>query len=297
MPVLLGMLGWEGERDEIGHRTYRVQWLVSTALADGPSVLFAFTGTGNLPSIGDSWIFGNDNDSWARCWPNWKCTPVNVRGEPTDLWVVEQTFTTKPIQRCQTTTIEDPLSEPFRLSGTFVQYTREAVADMDGNAIRNSAFGRITGPEVEVDASRPTVRVGFNISTLPLATITSYLHQVNDSTLWGVAPRCVKFSNMTWQRNLYGTCTFYYSVDYDFDIRFETFDSNIHDFGTSELLPGGTEGTPDHYAASKDRRGENRLIPLNGHGRIWDGTGTHPSILVKFYKQANLLDLGIPSSF
>lgn len=291
--ILQGQIGWSGQRDPDGHRTYKIQWAVSSDVADGPAVLFQFA---DLPQIGDTWTFGNDNDVWAFCWPDWVVTPVCKMREPNDLWIVEQTFSTKPLARCQTTGIESPITEPYRLSGSFVQYTKEAIQDYSGQAIRNSAFQRITGPEVEVDASRATVRVGYNSATLPLALATQYLHAINDSTLWGLDAHCVKFSNLTWQRNLYSVCTFYYTLDMDFDIRFDTFDSQIHDFGTSVLMSGGTATTPDHYIASKDKLGENRLIPLNGSGQIWNGSGIQPFQTVQFYTARNLLDLGIPSS-
>lgn len=299
---LIGQLGWAGGRDPDGHRNYRIQWLVSgDPYLDGPSSILAFTdGTSaTLPGIGSTWTFGSDNDTWAYCWPDWKMEPFQSRpGEPSGLWSVEQNFTTRPLARCMTTTIESPLSEPFKISGSFIQYTKQATSDYAGNSIRNSAMQRITGPEVEIDASRANVKIVQNLATLPLATATHYLHNINDATMWGMSAHCVKFSNMTFQRVLYSVCTFYYIVEYDFDIKFDTFDSQIHDFGTMILQPGGASTNPAHYAAYKDLVGENQLIPLNGSGGIWNGSGIQPYITVQFYPQANLVSiLGLPSSF
>lgn len=291
--TLLGMVDWNGSRDIEGHREYKAQWLVeSNDIDDGPSVIFT---TAGLPAIGSYWDFGNDLDAWAYCMPDWKITPA-VTKEPNELWIVEQTFSTKPMKRCQDTAIENPLSEPARLSGSFVTFSRECMYDRFGDATLSSSFELLRGPSMEMDDARPTVQVGLNFTTLPLSLFSSMLHTVNDATLWGLPARCVKLSNATWTRQLYGTCTFYYTVDYDFDIRYDTFDVDVLDEGSRVLAPGGTPTNPRHFTVYKDLNGENTRCILDGSGEAWDGTGSPGVRHVEKYNESNLLLLGIPTS-
>jgi len=291
--TVLGLMDRTGGIDEQGHRTYDVKWLVETDdTDDGPSV--AFTATG-LPAVGSYYSLGNDEDLWAFCWPNWKCEPL-VERERHLYWAVHQTFTTKPLSRCQDSSIGNPLLEPPKLSGSFVTYSKEATRDRAGNYIRNSAYEQIRGAIVERDFANHTVDVVLNKTTLDLNSYCGAIHTVNDATLWGLPKRRVKLSGLSWERNLYGTCTFYYAVKFTFDIKFEGFDRVALDEGTRVLARGGTPGNPQHYIAYRDLNGEPARVILDGTGRAWNGS-TYPGFrTIEFYNESNFLLLGIPSS-
>ena len=210
--TLKGRIDWNLKVDKDGHRDYMVKWLcVTDDTADGPERVFFTPG---LPAIGATWAYGNDTDAWAFRWPTASVTPVETK-EPGNHWIVEHTFSTKPLSRCQDDSIENPLDEPDRLSGTFVKYTEEATVDRNGDAITSSSHEMIRGPMVEFDSNRPTVSIEKNILALPLSTFTPMIDSVNDATLWGLGARKVKLSNAKWKRVLYGTCTFYFIVTYD----------------------------------------------------------------------------------
>ena len=136
--TLLGSLKSNMTIDKDSHRTYDITWLVeSTDVDDGPAVIAFVAG---LPLTGTAWTFGNDNDPWATCWPNMKIREVlQDRGEWTGQWTIEQVFTTKPLSRCQTIRIENPIAEPARLSGTFTRYTKEATHDRNGYMLISSS--------------------------------------------------------------------------------------------------------------------------------------------------------------
>jgi hypothetical protein len=292
--VLMEKVEWTLSRDKEGHREYKIKWLVrSTSTADGPLTI---ANTAGLPAVGSTWSFGNDLDSWAFCWPQWRIAPV-LDAEVSEYWTVEQMFTTRPLQRCQDTDIENPLNEPDKISGGFTKYTVEATHDQSGDAILTSSLEQIRGSVVERDANRPTVTIGKNLLTLPLSTFAPMIDTVNDAGLWGLPARCVKLSNVSWQRNLYGTCTFYYTVNYEFDVRYDTFDRTLLDEGTRVLAPGGDATDPDDFIVYKDKNGENTRVILDGSGEAWDGTGTPGEIgPVEFYAESNFLTLGIPTS-
>ena len=119
------------------------------------------------------------------------------------------------MKRCNTTSIENPLAEPQKVSGTFIKYTRELVWDKDGDLLIYSSHEPIKGGDVEFDRNRPSVRVEQNVSGLGLATFAAMVDTLNDATLWGLVARCIKLDNVSWERKLYGVCTYYYTRIFD----------------------------------------------------------------------------------
>jgi hypothetical protein len=311
----LGRTDWNLTVDQDGHRDYKIKWLVqTTSTDDGPAAILLAAG---LPAIGSTWAFGNDFDSYAYCWPNWVVNPV-ITKERGNLWTVEQTFSTKPLKRCQDTQIENPLMEPPRLSGTFFKYTEECQKDRHGNMLKSTSHEMFTGGLIEFDANRPTIRIGINTLFLPLELFCELMDSVNDTPLWGLDERKIKLSNVTWERKLFGVCSYYYSVDYEFDVNFKTFDRRLVDQG-KHCLRGWSPGSrtkseskldpdaidpdtgeanhlnPKNFEVYKDLNGENTICLLDGKGRpIEDGEEPHEIVFEK-YDEANLLTLGIPS--
>lgn len=294
--TVVGRKDWNMVRDNEGHRTYKVKWLcISTSVADGPAHALVATG---LPALGSSWNQGNDLDTWARCLPNQSCRFVN-KSEKGYMWEVEQTFSTKPLKRCQDDTIESPLDEPDGISGSFTKYTEEAQKDKDDDPIKSSSHERFRGAVVEFDANRPTVAITKNVLTLPLSTFAPMVDTLNDATLWGLPKRCVKLSNVSWARQLYGTCTFYYTITYDFDIRYDTFDRVVFDEGTKVLNPdilGADKTNPKHFVRYKDVNGDYTRVFLDGNGKAILTADATVEIDIEYYKESNFTTLGIPTS-
>lgn len=293
---VLGQLDWTATRDTEGHRTYTVRWLVyTTSYADGPEKV---GGAAGLAAVGASWVLGNDVDVWAKCYPDLKITPV-VKRERNQYWEVEQKFSTKPLTRCQTASIENPINEPPQISGSFVKYTREATKDKDGNPIESSSHEQFRGAAVEFDDNRPTVSISKNVLVLPISLFTPMVDTVNDRPLWGLEARKIKLSNVSWERLLYGTCTFYYKMTYEFDIRMDDdgFDRKLIDEGTKELKPGGDPNDPRDFQVYKDGNGENTRVLLDGAGKALTAEADPFEIDLKYYKESNFGLLGLPTSF
>jgi hypothetical protein len=304
--VLKGLNSWELTRDKDGHKDYTAKWLIeSDTKLDGPNNVMYTPG---LPSVGSTWAIGNDADLWAFCWPNARVTPL-LTGEPNRWWFLEQTFSTRPLNRCQDTEIENPLAEPPRVSGGFSKYTRESHIDRHGRIIQSSSLEPLTGAAVEIDDNRPTVSIEINTAVLPLGTFCSMIDHVNDAYLWGLEPRCVKLSNISWTRKLYGVCTFYYTIGYEFEIKFDTWDRSEADQGTMVLAPGlnptatdAETGKENRYVPAKfvlyeDAHGGNSRVMLNGLGQAITTTDDEFTFKIEHYNEANLLLLGIPTSF
>ena len=227
-----------------------------------------------------------------------KATPY-ISKERSDLWFVDQKFTTKPLYRCQDASIENPILEPHRISGSFTKYQEDAVFDRHGNKIAYSNHQLMRGQAVRFDNNRPNVTIEINVLDLQLPTVAGSIDTVNDSGMWGLEPRTIKLSNASWTRKLYGLCTYYYSIRYQFDINFKTWDKKIIDEGTMVLAPGGDPTNPEDFIQYKDCRGSNQRILLNGEGAPLADGDNPVEIPVEFYFENNFFVLpgGIPSSF
>lgn len=316
-----GILDWSVDRDEEGHRNYKVKHLV---LADnyneGPSQVLVAAG---LPNIGAFWDYGTDLDDWAFCTPQRSVKRfTNVPQNQKFLyWEVTSNFTTnQETKRCQDESIEDPLLEPDRISGSFVKYTKEVTRDKDGNRIKTSSHEIIKGAQVEFDHNRPTVTISQNRPSLGLEEFSPMVDTVNDSTLWGLGPRKIKLSNVSWSREIFGTCDYYYVRTFEFDVDFNGFDKEALDEGTKVLnghwstdqtgtgtglastwvlddIDGSppNKNNPQHFIRYKDRNGENSRVVLNGNGEPLDGDDTPVFIDIQYYSESNFLSLGIPS--
>tara|TARA_R110002020_G_scaffold12409_6_gene45507 strand:- start:13932 stop:14825 length:894 start_codon:yes stop_codon:yes gene_type:complete len=291
--TVIGALNWTGSRSAEGVRSYKVKWLVkSNSVHDGPAQ--AITASGLSP-IGSYWNPGNDYDVWAFCTPAISAAPLYQK-ERSYYWVVDQNFTTKPRERCQDASIENPLDEPPEISGGFSNYQKEAVKDRNDKDILTSSHEIIRGAAVEFDDNRANISITKNVLCLPLATFTDMINTVNDATMWGLPKRTIKLSNVSWSRVLYGTCAFYFTVTYDFDIDFETFDRTVIDEGTRVLTKGGDKNNKNDFEVYKDVNGENTRVFLDGAGSAL-GDGADPvEIDIEYYKESNFLTLGIPST-
>tara|TARA_R110000824_G_scaffold89967_12_gene220192 strand:- start:1235 stop:2131 length:897 start_codon:yes stop_codon:yes gene_type:complete len=293
---VIGRRDWSMTRDTEGHRNYKIKWLCfSTSVADGPAHALVATG---LPALGSGWAQGNDIDTWAKCLPNQSCRFMN-KSEKGFMWEVEQTFSTKPLKRCQDDSIENPLNEPDQISGGFSKYTEEIQKDKDGDSIKSSSHERIRGATVEFDANRPTVSISKNVLTLPLSTFAPMVDTVNDAVLWGLPKRCVKLSDVTWSRQLYGTCTFFYTITYGFDCRYDTFDRVVFDEGTKILNPeiaNADKTDPKHFIRYKDVNGDYSRVFLDGNGAPLEKGDPPVEIDIEYYTESNFLTLGIPAT-
>lgn len=301
--INLGPFAISFERDEEGYRVHSISFKVkSDDLDDLPRDLLATTG---LPQTGDAWNFGNDSDAWSFCYPNVKATPLHPEEEAGYWWRFDYKFSNKPLKRCQTSSIEDPLLEPQKIGGSFVRYMKEAKKDRNGKAILSSSHERIQG--IQQNAGRHNVIVEQNVSSLGLATVAALENHLNDATLWGVSARRVLFASWSWERKLYGICTYYYTRRFEFEVRHnpdDTFDmDDVPDMGFRELdttIVGADKDNPEHFRYIKDKAGENTPVPLmlDGNGNVNTDPVGAPAFIptIELYDEANLLTLGIPSS-
>lgn len=305
--LVKGKVDWDGWVDDEGHRNYKLTVLVQTFYADGPQNAFLSSG---LPTIGSPWQFGNDYDPYALCLPGMRARPV-ITKEPGNWWLIEQNFSTKPLSRCQTTSVENPLAEPQKKSGSFLRFLRKTEVDRHGDAILSSSHEPIS---VDKRDSYPVVRIEQNVANLQLATVAPMVNTLNDSTLWGLGARKILLADFHWEERWYGTCTPYYTRFFEFEVNYDGWDENeLVDSGLKVLNgrwirdEGGLEwvtyafmdkDNPQHFIRWKDVNGE--AMPrslLDGEGQPLTDPTT-PVILPtrEVLGQSNFAILGIPTS-
>ena len=321
-----GPTDWSMTRTDDGQREYKVTIQVRSGILDGP---FNVLNTSGLPLPGSTWDYGDDEDPWAYCKAGVQITP-RLKGESNKLWDLTFSYSTRPDKRCQETAIEDPLMEPQKVSGAFTKTKEEAARDKDNNPIVTSSHEMIRGPQVEFDKGRPTVKIEQNVADLELDVICSLMDKLNDAPLWGLSARCVKFSNCTWERKYYGSCSVYYTRTLEFETNDQTFDRQVLDEG-NKVLKGHWHPTngkyiidiasfdeddiaiyadkdlPQDFIRFTDRQNNPARVILDGNGRPADvdtetlgGTPTAAQppayITVQAYGEDDLTLLGIPSS-
>ena len=289
-------LSWGGTVDKEGHRTYKLVQLVEVSdTEDGPGTVLETPG---LPFVGSFWSQGNEFDLWAICLPTRKISIHQPKaGDKNVWWEVESTFSTKPTERCQDTPIEDPLLEPQKISGSFVKYTKPAFFDKNGDEILSSSHERLP---IEVDDNHPTVRISQNVGALGLGLFTPMVNKVNDAALWEIPARGVKLANVSWSRKVLGICSFYYTRTFEFDIDAsdDGFNIEIADEGYMHVKPGGNqEDIENGFIHIKDSDDENvsEPRPLDGAGNVAANRAAIHTFDIAYYKEANFLELGIPT--
>lgn len=337
---LLGPVSIELDIDAEGYRTYNVDYKVeASSVSVGPKEVAL---TAGLPAYGSPWIYGAESDFYVWCRSDTKVRAFDQQDdEPHRFWLVSKTFSNKisdssssgDSKRCNENEIEDPLLEPYEISGDFITTKEEATLDRFGRAIMNSAFERLRGNIVEFDKSMPQIKIKQNVPLLQLGLLSEMADTLNDVELWGLPARTIKFKPGSWERKFYGQCYVYYTrtLVFDINIRLDPdtlipesgWDREALDEGT-KVLRGDWDRDPDsvtfsdwvpavdvradnpnHFIRFKDWNGENARVILNGAGVPIDtGIGTSTisptvagKITIQKYRSANLLLLGIPTTF
>jgi hypothetical protein len=260
-------------RDADGNREYELDILVKRdSVSDGP---FAVLSTPALPLIGSAWSFGNDFDGWAYCTPEVSIAPYKFTDEPNYYWKLGYKFSTKSeTKRCQEATIEDPLLEPQNVSGSFNISQRLTEKDRNGTRITNS--NKREGIKIEVDTGNPTVTIEQNVASLGLSSFAAMVQTVNDRELWGLAKRKIKLSSASWQRKMYGVCSYYYTRRFEFEVKYDGWDY-------TDIVDKGRYCLRGSWSKEKDGNGAHTWTqdPLISPTSWWDFNGDGYLMLAK----------------
>jgi hypothetical protein len=251
---------WSCKSDEYGYRDYSIVFeVISDDPADGPQTVLNCPG---LPTVGSTWLFGNDDDIYVYAKLVQEATP-RVKDEACLIWDVSFSYSSRPdLQKCETLQFTDPLLQCPKISGHSTKRTIEATLDIGNHPIVNSAFEQIRGPNNEWDNARTGVRVELNTNSTGVLQAIQFLDYVNIAPLWGYDARCIKLSTVTWEKKYYGACSVYFSLIMEFDIaNFEP--------GLSPLTPSPNGIPPGSWDRLVQDEGTK---VLNGHYNRETGT-------------------------
>lgn len=281
---------WWMDRDEEGHRDYTIQWKVQTSGATyGPNWALAATG---LPTPGASLNIGASSDSWAF-YTRKGSAKLMRKDSRRDIWLVTTVFSTRPLRRCSTNAVGNPLLEPNRWSGGVRKYTIETDKDKDGNALLNSAGERYTGPIVQDTRTHSTIELEMNVSWIDLAFLADYCEAVNNATWWGSAARTIKCTDFDWREEQYGSCTTFFNVRFSFEINPDTWDLKVLDEGDMVAIPGTS---PTEFRRAKDDFEENVRVLLDGSGNALASGAAEVYNSFRCKKEKDFSTVGWPST-
>jgi len=287
------------EPNKEGHRTYKtIYQVITNDVNDGPITAMS---AGGLPVAGGVYVYGNDSDSWAFCHaiPEVKLKEYD---ESRKQWHLTYTHSTEPMERCQTTSIENPLMEPWAVEGDSDEWTEEATTDKDDEAIDNSSLEPLTGKEIEVFKTRRRLRLSKNLASLNQDLIDDIEGSVNDGnvTIFGKAygARQLYMRKIRFTRRIYATCTFYYPHEFYIDTKQATHDLKVIDRGFKEYT--GTDPTdPKHYTPIREPDGDEGEV-VREPVYLKDGqrlpAGNDPEELeFRYYPEEDWSGLGFPT--
>lgn len=303
MSVLLGPVTWSHSRDIEGYRDYELWWLIQAENTDAGHIDDPATiaNTAGLPAVGSSWSdlpFINGQDDWAYCSPEYEVEPYGVnQGEAPQYYLYKARYTNRPLKRCSTTSIENPILEPPVVTGSWVDRKRIPHVDRNGLPYRSSTGEPLAGAETEIDDSDWEITISFNSLTIPSGLVNSLRHHLNDAPLWGFPIGTVKFSKYSFARRLYGTCNYYYNNVMSFSIR-GSWTQYLADKGYMMLKDGGDKNNPDDWVRAVDSYDSPLpLMRLDVFGKPIVSDDQTPSTIERDpYPLGNLLALGIPAS-
>lgn len=283
-----GPYDWAMSEDEEGHRDYQVFWEVKTdGPAYGPDYALFCAG---LPTPGASLSIGSTTDAWAF-YQRKGTAKLKDRNKHRSIWIVQTDFSTRPVRRCETGKFENPLLEPHKVRGGGDSFQREAIVDKDGNALLNSAGQRFKGPTVQIEDGWNTLEVEQNVAWINATVLGTYRYATNDATFWGFAARTLKVKSLTWQRVLYGTCSYFFTVSTTFQINPDTWDLHLLDEGDMVKVPGTA---PAQYRRAKDWQEENVHVLLDGSGNALAAGAAEVYLDKRVLKELNFSTVGWP---
>jgi hypothetical protein len=279
---------WSKETTEEGDETYTLQWHVeTTSPTDGPDV--AWTAPG-LPYIGASLAVGGTVNPWAffQGKGSAKLKKVDANRK---FWDLTTVFSTKPVKRCSSSKVDDPLLEPHRVKGSFTQVMEEALADASGNPIQNTVKQRYTGSVVQTPKCRPIVELEMNVSWINLAFLADYADTVNSNIQWGQAVRTIKCTVGPWERVLYGSCFYYFVGRFTFELKTDKWDLHLPNLASRERVLNSSPWTYKSYKLADEENSKGFVDATTGYA-----TATANFLDFRVLKEKDFSVVGWPAS-
>jgi len=170
-----------------------------------------------LPDYNDSWAWGNDSNSNALA--KTRSADIASLDETSPYyrkWKVTIGYTTAGQSRDPAggggsgsgseEGIQDPLLEPWKLSGSYIQTTRRTSVDKNGANVTNSADEPIL---FDVPSGYDSLIMNGNTATISLTTRAANVTKSNSTAMWGLAVRQVYLNQWSWDIAYRGTTPYF----------------------------------------------------------------------------------------
>lgn len=280
-------------RDPDGRRVYTVEYESKTNDSQDHAGVVVVDLISRVP-FGTPYSLGNESDPWAFAnWPK-SCKKRGKRSTLT-VWSTLIDFSLLEVQRCSQLRIENPVDQPYKVSGSFVRAMKAVTEDRNGVPITNSSDEPVL-PAPEVRDSADTVVVEVNTATINLPLRAQMRDRVNNATLWGLAKRTVRLAQWTWLFGFYGLCAAYVINRLEFEINLNTWDFKHTDQGF-RIKNGTDESGKTKYTTLMDDRDQPLRHPrlLDGSGALLADSGTPVELTDELDDEGNFMLLPIPN--
>lgn len=273
-PVLLGELGRSASEDEVGNRTYRRVFKVSTDNASyGARKVASVLGI----QRGDYYEIGVSSDPFYEIDTGAFVRSINAEqlfsdtGDSDDgtIWICTVEYGPINPERAEDPGSTDPLlDEPTE---EWDSEDREELIDQDrfGNPVLNSAGDRFDPPLTD-DVSRSILVIERNERTFDDSIASVFRNAINLDTFRGYEPGTVKIKRIT-ARRVYNTqIGVYFRVRYEFHINEEGWLKRPLNAGMRQLSSDGTT----YEAILVQGMPVSEPVPLDENGRALPPDGT-----------------------
>ncbi|MEX1040186.1 MAG: hypothetical protein WDZ51_06135 [Pirellulaceae bacterium] len=238
------------EVDENNNRTYNVTYQVITDSTSDGALLVA-----NAPgiSIGTPYNTGTEADPLAVC--------IGISSECVvddgKQWHVSFEFGKMENE-------ENPLNEPAEVEWSFAaQHKRLTDTDYQGNAIVNTAKDPFA-EAIEIDDSRPILRVTRNEANFPLDLAYQYKDAINATPFFGAQPHSVKVVSISSRRIFDQTYGYYWQTSYEFAFDPSGWDKLILNQGMKEIVTINDKKIKRHIRLQGEKITEPELLNEEG---------------------------------
>ena len=283
---------------------YTVVYKVQTDdRSDGPSIVESAFG---IPSIGDLYSVGNDNDTSAIC------VGKSVRqGDSPWHWEVDVTYSNEPVEiigvpanPAQPTPLQEPadISYGFQARRILVPGTYNDPSSPPSDYGYQSGIyapnGELFDPQPEVEINEPVLTIKRNVQFITGAGLMTLANCVNSDYWQGASPRQLKMGAPQATRKYHTAVGFYWEVNYSIAYRYDTWDIQILNQGTFYWTAGKpTSFTQANVTAYLERIRDKYGIPVTVVNLTTDGninsTSTPSFTRIKFYRELNFGSLNL----
>jgi len=173
---------------------------------------------GDCPAIGEGYAYGSESDATIVC-TDVKIDPrVDNSGyEGSKVFDITATYSNSVPSGGLGEDEEDPLDDPPEYEFTFNKYQIPAIADRDGEAVKNGA-DEMFDPPFMIDENRPVIIITRNEAAFNPSTAIAYQDTVNEHAWAGLDPGVAKINSISARTATRGEVT-YAIVTYEIELR------------------------------------------------------------------------------